>query len=46
MNSQKKLKQYQRNDLINKFSIPNVVKNVSLGTFQNYLVFIPAKMYI
>ena len=26
MNSQKKLKQYQQNDLINKFSIPNVVK--------------------
>ena len=30
-------------DLINKFSIPNGGKYFSLGIFQNYLVFIPAK---
>ena len=30
-------------DLINKFSIINEAKSFSLETFQNYLVFIPAK---
>ena len=30
-------------DLIDKFSILNEVKYFSLGMFQNYLVFIPAK---
>ena len=30
-------------DLIDKFSILNEVKYFSLGIFQNYLVFIPAK---
>ena len=33
-------------DLINKFSILNGEKYFSLGMFQNYLVFIPAKKYI
>ena len=49
MNYQKKLKQYQQNDfkkLIDKFSILNGAKYFSLGIFQNYLVFIPAKKYI
>ena len=31
------------NDLINKFSIVNAAKYFSLGIYQNYLVFIPAK---
>ena len=30
----------------NKFSILNEAKHFSTGTFQNYLVFIPAKKYI
>ena len=30
-------------DLINKYSILNGAKYFSLGTFQNYLVFIPAE---
>ena len=30
-------------DLINKFSILNGAKYFSLGIFQNYLVFTPAK---
>ena len=33
-------------DLIDKFSILNGAKYFSLGIFQNYLVFIPAKKYI
>ena len=33
-------------DLIDKFSILNRTKYFSLGIFQNYLVFIPAKRYI
>ena len=33
-------------DLRNKFSILNGAKYFSLGIFQNYLVFIPAKKYI
>ena len=33
-------------DLINKFSILNEPIYFSLGIFQNYLVFIPAKKYI
>ena len=33
-------------DLINKFSILNGANYFSLGIFQNYLVFIPAKKYI
>ena len=33
-------------DLINKFGILNEAKYFSLGIFQNYLVFIPAKSYI
>ena len=33
-------------DLINKFSILNGAKYFSLGIFQNYLLFIPAKKYI
>ena len=33
-------------DLINKFSIVNGAKFLSLGIFQNYLVFIPTKRYI
>ena len=33
-------------DLIDKFSILNGTKYFSLGIFQNYLVFIPAKRYI
>ena len=33
-------------DLINKFSILNGTKYFSSGTFQNYLVFIPANKYI
>ena len=33
-------------DLINKFSILNGAKYFTLGIFQNYLVFIPAKKYI
>ena len=33
-------------DLINKLSILNGAKYFSLRTFQNYLVFIPAKKYI
>ena len=33
-------------DLINKFCIRNRAKYFSLGIFQNYLVFIPAKKYI
>ena len=32
--------------MINKFSIFNGAKYFSLGIFQNYLVFIPAKKYI
>ena len=32
--------------LMNKFSILNGARYFSLGTFQNYLVFIPAKKYI
>ena len=32
--------------MTNKFSILNGAKYFSLGTFQNYLVFIPAKQYI
>ena len=32
--------------MINKFSILNGTKYFSLGIFQNYLVFIPAKKYI
>ena len=31
---------------MNKFSILNRAKFISLGIFQNYLVFIPAKKYI
>ena len=33
-------------DLISKLSVPNGTKYYSLGIFQNYLVFIPAKKYI
>ena len=33
-------------DLINKFRILNGTKYLFSGTFQNYLVFIPAKKYI
>ena len=33
-------------DLINKFSIRNGAKYFSLGIFQKYLVFIPAKKYV
>ena len=33
-------------DLINRFSILHGAKYFSLGIFQNYLVFIPAKKYI
>ena len=33
-------------DLINNFSILNETKYFSSGIFQNYLVFIPAKIYI
>ena len=33
-------------DLINKFIILNGAKYYSLGIFQNYLVFTPAKKYI
>ena len=33
-------------DLINKFSILNGAKYFSSGTFQNYLLFTPAKKYI
>ena len=33
-------------DLINKFSILNGANIFSLGIFQNYLLFIPAKTYI
>ena len=32
--------------LIDKFSVPNGAKYVSLGIFQNYLVFIPTEKYI
>ena len=32
--------------MIDKFSILNGAKYFSLGIFQNYLVFIPAKKYI
>ena len=32
--------------MINKFSIANGVKYFSSETFQNYLVFMPAKKYI
>ena len=32
--------------MINKFSILNGAKHFSLGIFQNYLVFVPAKKYI
>ena len=32
--------------LINKFSILNETNNFTLGIFQYYLVFIPAKKYI
>ena len=32
--------------MINKFGILNGAKYFSLGIFQNYLVFIPAKIYI
>ena len=32
--------------MINKFSILNGAKYFPSGTFQNYLVFIPAKKYI
>ena len=40
----KKLQQYEQGltkDLINNFSILNGTKYLSLGIFQNYLVFIP-----
>ena len=40
--SKKGLRKY----LINKFSILNEPKYFSLGIFQNYLVFIPAKKYM
>ena len=47
MNYQKKVKAISikglTKDLINKFSILNGAKYFSLGIFQNYLVFIPAK---
>ena len=33
-------------DLINKFSNLNGAKYFSIGIFQSYLVFIPAKKYI
>ena len=33
-------------DLMNKFSILNETNNFTLGIFQYYLVFIPAKKYI
>ena len=33
-------------DLINEFSILNKAKYFSLGIFQNYLAFMPAKKYI
>ena len=46
MNYQKKLKQYRKKDLINKFSILNREKCFSSGIFQNYLVFIPVKKSI
>ena len=39
--SKKGLRKY----LINKFSILNEPKYFSLGIFQNYLVFIPAKKW-
>ena len=32
-------------DLINKFSILDAAKYFSLGMFQNYIVFIPAKKH-
>ena len=32
--------------MINKFSILNGAKYFSLGIFQNYIVFLPAKKYI
>ena len=32
--------------MINKFSVLNGAKYFSVGLFQNYLVFIPAKKYI
>ena len=47
MNYQKKVKAIPTKrltkDLINKFSILNEGKYFSSGTFQNYLIFIPAK---
>ena len=33
-------------DLIDKFSIVNTAKYISLGICQNYLVLLPAKKYI
>ena len=32
--------------MLNEFSIINGAKYISLGVFQNYLVFIPTKQYI
>ena len=43
MNYQKKLKQNQQKDLINKFSILDGAKYFCSKKFQNYLLFIPAK---
>ena len=37
---------YQKKSLINKYSTLNGAKYFSLGMFQNYLIFIPAKTYI
>ena len=49
MNYKKKVKKISTKglakDLINKFRILNGAKYFSLGIFQNYLVFIPAKKY-
>ena len=33
-------------DLINEYKIPNGTKYFSLGIFQNYVAFLPAKKYI
>ena len=50
MNYQKKVKAISTKgltkDLIKKLSILNGAKYFSLGIFQNYLLFIPAKKYI
>ena len=50
MNYQKEVKAISTKgstrDLINKFSILNGTKYFSSGTFENYLVFTPAKKYI